>query len=274
MLLVVSILALGALASGHHSALPLLLGMGVGFGFLYSRWKRRQSSPTPTSILGSACKLDLRRGVGLGYQTGSSVNAWADNSGTGNNAATASAGTFPTDTAGAAGLDFNGTTNLIDVASHSSLNFTTAMVLGFKCTPDVATGNHCPITKAPTTGGSWSLQSNAAGLRIHFGTAGTNFGEGASVLSAGVSTYFLLIFDGSGGTNATKIVMRKDGSPVTLSFTGTIPSSIAVSTDPIRLGAFAGGSQYWDGKIACVFAANVVPSAGEITALEAYLAAA
>lgn len=239
---------------------------------LYSRWLRRQAVQTPTSILGANCVVDLQRGVGLGYSSAPDVNAWADQSGTGNDFVALF--TEPTDTGGADGLDFNGSTHALECADDATLDVTTAMVLGIKLKPDVVTSNRVPISKGPSTGGSWSMQTNSAAMRVHIGTPGINFGEASSMLSAGTSAYFLVIFDGSQSTNATRLVMRRNGSAASFSFTGTIPASIPVGTDVLAIGRYANGVQYWDGKIAAVFMGNVVPSAGQITALEAYLAGA
>ena len=242
---------------------------------LYSRWKRRQSATTPLGILGSNCKFWIDRALSpVTYGTGTNVQQVDDLSTLTHHAINTTAlGTQPTQASAGAVFDFNGTTQFLDVADHADLDFTTALVVGFKITPDVVTGNRCPLAKAPTTGGSWSFQTNSAAMRWHIGTAGSNFGEGGT-MTAGAASYFLAIFDGGGAGNSTRMILRHNGSPLTLTFTGTIPNTLAVGTDVLRLGSFVGGAQFFDGKISTAFAANVVPSAGQITSLEAYLAAA
>lgn len=275
MLLVVSIFAalpIAAALSDRDAAIAMMLSLVVGG--LYSRWKRRQAT-TPLGILGSNCKFWVDRTLsGVTYGTGTNVQQINDLSGLAHHAINVvGLGSQPTQASAGAAFAFNGTSQTIDVADHADIDFTTALVVGLKCTPNVVTGNKSPLAKSRTNGDSFSFQTNASAMRFHVGVPGASFGEGGT-MTAGVATYFLIIFDGAGGSNATRLVMRKDGAGVTLGFSGSIPSSIPTGADNLRLGAFTNGAQFWDGTISAAFAANVVPSAGQITALEAYLAAA
>ena len=244
----------------------------MGASCLMASRRLSSAAPTPTSVLGANCLIDLRRGAGLGYSSGSLVNAWADQSGSGNNFSALF--TEPTDTAGPDGLDFNGSTAAIGAPDVPAFDTTTAMVVGIKLTPDVITGNKVPVARGPSTGGTWSMQTNGAAMRAHIGVPGVSFGEGGT-LAAGVSTYFLWYFNGGGGSSATRLIMRQNGSGLTLSFpTGAIPATMAAGSDGIELGRYSNAVQHFDGKIAAFFVGNVVPSAGQITDLETYLAGA
>lgn len=233
---------------------------------------RVATASTPSAILGANCLIDQRRGVGLGYSSGSLVNAWADQSGSGNNFSALF--TEPTDTAGPDGLDFNGSTAAIGAPDVAAFDVTTAMVVGIKFKPDVVTGNKALVARGPSTGGTWSMQTNGAAMRAHIGVPGVSFGEGGTLV-AGTTTYFLWYFDGSGGGSSTRLIMRQDGVGLTLSFpTGAIPATMAAGSDGIEIGRYSNGVQYFDGKVICFFMGNVVPSGGQITDLETYLAGA
>lgn len=229
------------------------------------------SPTTPAGILGGACIFDFQRGVGI-TASGGEVTQWDDRTGAHSALNTSGLGTAPTDHTD--GPEGNGTTEFLSIADAAAFDVTTAAVFGIKIIPDVITGNHVPLARGTSTGGTWSFQSNAAAMRFHVGVPGVSFGQGGSMV-AGTPTYFLVIFDGSGGSSATRLIMRQDGVSVALSFpTGAIPSSIGASADAIAMLEYTNGVQFFDGHIQAAFFGSVVPSAGQITALETYLAGA
>lgn len=223
---------------------------------------------TPIAIFGASnvkLMLDYTLGVTLG--TPPAVAAWADQSGNANNASQGTAGNRPDLVA--TGLDFNGTTDSLTVADAASLDATTRLVVAMALTPDVVSGTHVPISKAPGGGGSWSVQTNGAAIRLHIGSAGINFAEGGT-MSAGTLQRMIWEVVGGGATNPDKVQQYLNSATATvLAFTGTIPTSIPVGADAVTLGAFGGGLQFFDGKIRRL--ALIVPSATTTAAQRARL---
>lgn len=223
---------------------------------------------TPIAIFGAAnvkLMLDYTLGVTLG--TPPAVAAWADQSGNANNASQGTAGNRPDLVAD--GLDFNGTTDSLAVADAASLDATTRLVIAMAFTPDVVSGTHVPISKAPGSGGSWSVQTNSAAIRLHIGSAGTSFAEGGT-MSSGALQRMIWEFVGGGATNPDKIQQYLNSASATsLSFIGTIPASIPVGGDVVTISAFNGGAQFFDGRIRRL--ALIVPSATSTAAQRARL---
>lgn len=225
---------------------------------------------TPLTVFGSSLIAwhVFDRGVTLG--TPPAVAAVADQGTKGNAVAQSTTTLRPSLTS--TGFDFDGTDDNLSAASNASLDSGASLTVAIRVIPDVATSNRVPYCRSQSTSGSWSIQTNAAGLRMHLGTPGVNFGEVASALAAGVERTFVWVFDGSQTGNANRLKCYRDGVAQTVSFTGTIPATVPPSSNTLSIGCFSGPSgQYWDGKIKCTMAANAVASDAQRALIEAYM---
>lgn len=225
---------------------------------------------TPISIFGAPYVIAwhvFSRGVSLG--SGSEVAAIADQGINGNAFSQATASLRPL--LAADGIDFDGTDDRMAAATNASLDSGTAFTLGIRIKPDVATSNRVPIARSQSASGSWSVQTNGAGIRFHFGVPGAAFGEVAAMLSAGVERTFVWVYDGGGATNADRLKMWRDGVSQTISFTGTIPATITNTANDLTWGSFANAVQFFDGKIKGTVCVNRVATDAQRAQLETYL---
>jgi hypothetical protein len=222
----------------------------------------------PLELFGSSLKLWLDRSRQITYGTSPAVSAWRDLTTNANNASQSTAAQQPT--VATEGLDFDGTNDTLSIADAASLAQTTALTLFFSIVPDVVTGNKVPVSKSASGGGSWSVQTNVAALRMHIGTPGSTFGEGGTMV-ASAPQRVVVVYDGTASGNANRLRMWLNGTQLSLSFTGTIPATISAGTAAVTLGAFSNAAQYFDGKTRCVGIADVVASAAEIASLNAYM---
>jgi hypothetical protein len=224
----------------------------------------------PVTIFGSSlvAAFDHRRRVVLG--TGAQVVLARDHSRNGNDVINGTSLQQPIQ--GATGIDFDGSDDNLACASNGSLASGAALTIALRVTPDVATGNRVPFARSQSTSGSWSVQTNGTALRMHLGTPGTNFGEVASAIAASTERTYVWVFDGGGATNADKLRLWIDGVSQSVTFTGTIPTTVPASSNTLSLGCFSGpDGQYWDGKIKGAVMAHAVATTTQRTALEAYL---
>lgn len=226
---------------------------------------------TPASIFGAnlAYWHDSTRGVVPG--TPPAVATWEDQSGNGNHYAQGTALLRPQDTG--AGIAANGTTEYMVAPDAASLDFTTAATWAINFTPDVTTSTRSPNCKGGSGSGSWSFQSNATAMRFHIGVPGLSFGEVAAMLSAGVRVSIIVVFNGAGVDNATRLQMYLNGVAQTITFSGTIPASIPVGADTMGVFAYNTPNSYWDGVGRMTVGANVVANAAQIAAIHAFGAA-
>lgn len=100
-----------------------------------------------------------------------------------------------------------------------------------------------------SSGRNWLLEANANhGLRILICSSGascsTSWTSANSVLTDGVWTHIVFVYDGTQSTNATKLRTWINGSEVTAggSYAGTIPTALGTVTQPLWLGAYFGGA--------------------------------
>lgn len=66
-------------------------------------------------------------------------------------------------------------------------------------------------------------------------------------ISASTWTHVVWVYDGEGADNAARLKCWVNGSAQTVSFTGTIPASLASANPDILLGKRGGANQYLDG---------------------------
>lgn len=123
------------------------------------------------------------------------------------------------------------------------------------------------MVSASTDG--WVIQTaigDATAIWFFMGSSGAIAKSPTGVLSSSVLHHFAWVYDGSATGNANRIKLYIDGVQQTLTFTGTVPSSIASNTDAMMIGKYSGGSPM-AGSIRDVRFYNVAKSAAEIAAI-------
>ncbi len=119
--------------------------------------------------------------------------------------------------------------------------------------------NVAAFTLISVTTGAYIGHAQSANNHIQQALSGTSFfmvvanGSNSFGSYAGASATYLvrsMIFDGSQGANATRLVARENKSAKTLSFTGTIPATTENAASVFRLGRRAYDTSYLGGKVA------------------------
>lgn len=77
----------------------------------------------------------------------------------------------------------------------------------------------------------------------------TTRGTGAIALNeAGDFNHVCVVYNGAGGSNATRLLVYIDGVADSLTFTGTIPATLTSGvTAPVRVGSYSGSGSYFNG---------------------------
>ena len=197
----------------------------------------------------------------------------ADQSGLGNDGTQGTVADRPTLVDGV-GMDFDGATDHLTVADHASLDLTTAMTIGLRVRFDTVAADQVVLSKGPTTGGSWALQMVGSQNRlwVRFGAGGMpNYGR-LSAFSAATWYSLIIRLYGAGATNALRLRAWVNGTEDGgIAYTSTIPSSMAVTTDPVVVGRWADAAQRLNGQLRAVVISDVAADAGQIAALTSYL---
>lgn len=223
--------------------------------------------PNPYSVFGSSLALWLDwQSITSDYDA---FQDWLDKSVNTNDASQASSVLQPS--ISRFGARFDGTSQYMTIPDHTTLDALTNLTVAISLTPDIATGNVCPISKSATGSGAWSIQTSTDGLRFHCGTPGVNFGEASLVLAADVTGNYIWVYDGTQTGNSNRLKLYLNGIEQTLSFTGTIPSTLTNTTDAITLGAYSNPSQYFDGSIHSVAISLTSITQAQVTELNKYL---
>lgn len=96
--------------------------------------------------------------------------------------------------------------------------------------------------------------------------ASTTKGETATgTLVAGQWDHYAMVYAGGGAANADRLKIYKNGADLSLTFTGTIPTTLGdAGTDVLTIGATSSGASAYDGKFSHVKAWTAALTAAEI----------
>jgi hypothetical protein len=83
----------------------------------------------------------------------------------------------------------------------------------------------------------------------------------STVVSANTWFHVAMVFNGTGSANADKLKLYINGSPITLTYYNTIPSSTTSSTNDFKIGVVDGYTNEWNGAISNVQIFNTALSA-------------
>ena len=150
-------------------------------------------------------------------------------------------------------LDFDGSNDNVRLPENPSLSGISALTIESWVYLDGIPGNQVIYADLGSGNSDVMLQIRANGaVRGTLNRSTTRYGEtAASSVSAGVWTHLAMVFDGSGTSNADRLQIFINGTPQSLSFTGTIQSTTpnAHVGDLPHLGSLRGTSAFLDGKM-------------------------
>lgn len=213
--------------------------------------------------------LEHRARVTLG--TSPEVATHGDLSGYRNDAAQGTASLRPDQTD--EGIVFDGSTHYMLVPDSSSLDVTTATTIAMRIRLDSLTGARGVIAKSTNASGSWSVQYNSE-LRLWFGNPGVNGGAApSSAFAAGAWRTVIIVFDGAATGNANRLRMWVDGTQQTLTFYGTVPSTITADANQVGIGAFNNGTQPTAAAFRGIAQWASAASSSEVVAINSYMGA-
>lgn len=193
------------------------------------------------------------------------------------NANNGSCGNTPTATTGkiAGGRAFNGSNQYIGVPDSSSLSPTNQLTVSAWVNQSSLSANKGIVGKWTYTGGShgpWVLQTGGSSDTLRVFVAASSSDSGSNYADTAASTWttgwhhVTFTYDGSGATNADKLKLYIDGVAKTLTFNGTIPTSLVDGTGPLRIGDFENLSRFFNGSIDQVVVEGTTRSADWIKA--------
>ncbi len=103
--------------------------------------------------------------------------------------------------------------------------------------------------------GAWAFQTSPALDELRFfvtnglGDDGFNYVDTTNAnIAADTWTHVTMVYDGTLPA-ASRVKLFVNGAPQTTSMTGTIPTSLYASTDPISIGSFPGLGRNWNGGL-------------------------
>jgi hypothetical protein len=225
---------------------------------------------SPADISNLYLWLDADDASTFTYSSGVVISQWNDKSGNGRNATQATVSRQPTRATSPARVVFDGSNDVINTsATYDGNIFTTFVVCRFSSTTQqtlIGFG----------TGGTqiyFPFYDGASGPKTFYLQTDAGFGTFSDTVPAS-SIEVEIRYDGTGSTKADKMKFRYEGSDRTLSFTGSIVTTLARSGQSTSLGAFnTSASLPLNGYISEIVTYNKVLSGTELTQVRNYLGA-
>lgn len=220
----------------------------------------------PSSISDLYLWLDASDTSTFTYSSGSVVSQWNDKSANGYNATQATVASQPTRvTSPSTGVDYDGSNDVLSTtASFDGAAFTIFSV----------------IRDANMAAGSTIIGAGSGGNDIYlpymannnyYLQTGVNFGVVNVTQPSGLYAVEM-IYNGAGSTNADKAKMRINGSNRTLTFTGTILSTLSRSGQTTAIGGYDFTPDLpFGGILSELVVYNRILTATELTDIRGYL---
>lgn len=167
------------------------------------------------------------------------------------------------------GADFSGS-NYLYHGDDPLLDFTTGFSFSCWLNPDVWSNYNCIAQKGGWTTSSFMIYttSDLANLRCLWNYSDITAWSDVTYISwTGSDKQVVFTYDGNGSTNADKSKIYIDGVSQSVTFVGTVPSSLLNRSGEFRLGSPNGGLTNYDGKIADAGLWNRALTPDEITLL-------
>jgi Concanavalin A-like lectin/glucanases superfamily len=148
-------------------------------------------------------------------------------------------------------LNFDGTNDYVNCTNLAALNGTAKFTGEAWITTTVGTGNRMIMGK----GDDFHIAifgTNNIHCRVKNGTDAYGYTTSNPLASLNTWIHVACVYDGSLTGNANRLKIYINGTLQTLTFSGTIPATVATNTSTLKLGAYGlstGTAQYWSGKI-------------------------
>jgi len=169
-----------------------------------------------------------------------------------------------TDKVGNYSFDFDGIDDYIDCGDIAEFDDATALTLSAWIKPVNTSDVQTLISKFTDSNNRTSL--GISGNLIYFNVSNGGGKYGTVAFTDTDWTHLVMVFDGSGVGDAGRLKGYVNGVPQTLSFTGTIGTTLAdLGTDPVQIGRQ--DTEYAAGKISEVCIFNYALTSGQITTL-------
>ena len=176
-------------------------------------------------------------------------------------------------------LNFDGTGEYVNINDSSSLDATTQLTVEFWMNPTNVNSFKVPISKWNyRESGSWGFQMGSPIPYDEIGVfipeyptdPGYQYGQTTNSDFAGDNWYHIvMVYDGTGETDADKEKIYVNNIQKTLTFSGTaIPNNLVNSEAPVRIGAVGGlYDRYFNGRIDDVAIWNRALDADEVSSI-------
>lgn len=225
---------------------------------------------TPVTVFGALCAWSYARSRGITHGTGANVAAWADQSGNANNAAQGTDASRPTLTSD--GLDFDGSNDHLSTPDAASLDATTKLTIGYRVKLDTVGSDQGINHKGTVATACWMIQHVGSNQKTWWreGAGLGRYGQ-SPVLSASTWYSMIWVYDGTQTGNSNRLKLYQDGTLQTLTYGGTIPSSLGTDSNPMLVGQLEGGIQRMNGQLRAIFGARAAADAVAVARLTRYL---
>jgi len=219
----------------------------------------------PSSISNLYLWLDADDASTFTYSSGTVVSQWNDKSANGFNLTQATVSKQPVRSTSPSKVTFDGSNDVMTTsASFNGSIFTIFQVVKWNSFGSVMIGGNGSGTDIyfpyyDTSGNTWYVQT------------ATDFGTYSAAPAAGLMEIEIR-YDGTQSTNATKMIYRYAGADRTLSFTGTIASTLSRSGATTAIGAYNAASVLpFNGYLSELIVYNKVLTATELSDVRGYI---
>jgi hypothetical protein len=220
---------------------------------------------TPASISNLYLWLDADDTTTFTYSSGTVVSQWNDKSGNAYHATQATVANQPSRvTSPSIGVDFDGSNDTLS----SSATFNGSVFTTFIVARDYNSG---AVVLGGGSGGDVFYWPYTQPSDLYF-QINSNWGLATSVTYPTGLSNLEIRYDGNGATNADRMKGRFNGTERTLTFTGTIPTTMSRSGQTTTIGAYNSTPVLpFSGIVSEVISYNKVLSASELTDVRDYL---
>lgn len=168
-------------------------------------------------------------------------------------------------------FDFNGTNSKVDLGTSFANNASQATYAAWVNFDNLNTQNFIIFPDSGTTGHGFGFFDYGNGNIYFQSDNGTNSNRGvvsnSGLYTTGSWVHIAQVYDGSATGNASRLKAYINGNQVTLTFSGTIPSTTGTTSYNTLVGTRVLNNYSLDGKISKVHIYDTALTQAEITAL-------
>ena len=168
-----------------------------------------------------------------------------------------------------ASLLFDGANDLVDIGRVTEIDGASSFsICGWYNQTTIDQLRHMWGTYNSSTNAYVAQTYSNGNLYIELRNSVVTYGyfDYSTVITAGEWFHFAVIFDGSGAANADRLKAYVNGSEVTLTYSGTIPSTLPTTTEDFYIGAWGGTATVeWLGRISNFLMTTSALSSSDVT---------